>query len=60
MLKFLKTKNATNATLNQALIDALPHLLTFSFTFLVVGVFWVAHHRIYSFAKSVNSMLLWR
>jgi uncharacterized membrane protein len=42
-----------------ALFGMLPHVLTFIFTFLVVGVFWVGHHRIFSFVKMLDTGLLW-
>jgi len=45
--------------LNRALLAMLPHVLTFVFTFLVIGVFWVGHHRIFTFVKILNSGLLW-
>ena len=52
-------KNFDNHELNYALKRAVPHLVTFAFSFLVIGVFWVAHHRIFSLAKVVNNALLW-
>ncbi len=53
------TKNMDNKQLNQVLYVAFPHLLTFMFSFLAIGVFWVAHHRIFSFVKVLNSHILW-
>lgn len=48
-----------NVQLNAALVSTIPHLITFCFSFLVVGVFWVAHHRIFNFVKVVDITLLW-
>ena len=48
-----------NHQLNKALINMLPHLLTFAFSFLVIGLFWVSHHRIFSFVRILDSTLLW-
>ena len=45
--------------LNRALLAMVPHVLTFVFTFMVVGVFWVGHHRIFSFVHILDSGLLW-
>ena len=53
------TKNMNNHLLNNALMHLLPHMLTFVFSFLVVGVFWIAHHRIFSFVNVADSTLLW-
>ncbi|MVN21989.1 TMEM175 family protein [Mucilaginibacter arboris] len=52
-------QNINNGQLNHILISAAPKLLSFGFSFLVIGVFWVAHHRIFSFVKVVNTPLLW-
>jgi uncharacterized membrane protein len=45
--------------LEQAMSKSLPNILTFIFTFLVVGTFWVAHNRILSIVKLVDHFLLW-
>jgi len=52
-------KNYDNNELNYALRKAIPHLVTFAFSFMVIGVFWVAHHRIFALARVVNNTLLW-
>ena len=41
------------------MLDSIPQLLTFGFSFMVIGVFWVAHQRICSMTKLVDSRLLW-
>ena len=41
------------------LYQSLPNILTFVFTFLVVGTFWVAHNRIFSIVKQVDHFILW-
>ncbi|MEX8546999.1 MAG: TMEM175 family protein [Mucilaginibacter sp.] len=48
-----------NVQLNHIIFAALPKLLSFGFSFLVIGIFWIAHHRIFSFAKVVDTPLLW-
>ncbi|WP_299287723.1 TMEM175 family protein [uncultured Mucilaginibacter sp.] len=50
---------ANNNQLNQIIRAAAPKLLSFGFSFLVIGIFWIAHHRIFSFAKVVDTPLLW-
>src|SRR6202012_3858722 len=49
----------TNKELNNILWRLLPRLLNFGFSFLVIGMFWVAHHRIFSFVRVLNNTLLW-
>ncbi|HCN84131.1 MAG TPA: hypothetical protein DIT07_11010 [Sphingobacteriaceae bacterium] len=58
-VKTPETKDLKNVQLNQVLYNAIPHMLTFIFSFLVIGVFWVAHHRIFSFVKVLDSHILW-
>jgi uncharacterized membrane protein len=53
------SKNLDNHHLNLVLYHLIPHVVTFAFSFLVIGVFWVAHHRIFSFIKVLDSRLLW-
>jgi len=48
-----------NPGLDDMLIKVIPHMATFAFSFLVIGVFWVAHHRIFSFVKILDNTLLW-
>lgn len=49
----------TNGQLIGALRHTLPDVLTFAFSFLVVGVFWVAHHRVFSYIKQINHFIMW-
>jgi uncharacterized membrane protein len=53
------TQHLDNRHLNAILYGGIPHLVTFGFTFLVVGVFWVAHQRIFRFIKVVDFTLVW-
>jgi uncharacterized membrane protein len=54
-----KSVISSDKTLEQAMYQSLPNTLTFIFTFLVVGTFWVAHNRIISIVKQVDHFLLW-
>jgi len=58
-IKIPDAKNLDNHQLTQRVLDSIPQLLTFGFTFMVIGVFWVAHQRILSMTKLVDSRLLW-
>jgi uncharacterized membrane protein len=48
---------------DSALLDALltmgPKLLIFAFTFIIIGMGWLGHHRKFSYIRKVNSGLLW-
>lgn len=40
-------------------LDLLPQFLLFAVAFLVLGVFWLGHHRQFHFVSSVDTHLLW-
>jgi uncharacterized membrane protein len=58
-IKIPDARSADNHQLSLALVKSIPQLLTFGFSFMVIGMFWVAHHRIFSMTKLVDSRLLW-
>src|SRR5215469_4861142 len=37
----------------------LPHIATFVLSFIIVGVYWVAHHHMLHFIRQVDRNLLW-
>lgn len=43
----------------EALRDALPQVLSFLLSFVIVGVYWVAHHSMLQFVRAVDRRLLW-
>lgn len=43
----------------QALSPLLPHIATFVLSFIIVGVYWVAHHHMLHFIRQVDRKLLW-
>ncbi|MBN9562351.1 MAG: DUF1211 domain-containing protein [Alphaproteobacteria bacterium] len=42
-----------------ALLAMWPKLLIFAFTFIVIGIGWLGHHRKFSYIHKVDSGLLW-
>lgn len=58
-VKIPDREHITNGQLIESLQAALPNVITFIFTFLIVGVFWVAHHRIFGLVRVVDPKLLW-
>jgi uncharacterized membrane protein len=36
-----------------------PHLLAYILSFVIVGVYWVAHHSLFHFVEKTNRSLLW-
>jgi uncharacterized membrane protein len=42
-----------------ALAPALPHVLAFILSFVLVGTYWIAHHTMWGFVGKVDRYLLW-
>jgi uncharacterized membrane protein len=43
----------------ESLRPLLPHVATFVLSFIIVGVYWVAHHHMLHFIRQVDRRLLW-
>ncbi len=43
----------------QALLAMGPKLFIFAFTFIIVGMSWLGHHRKFSYVQKVDGRLLW-
>jgi len=43
----------------KALLDRWPQFLSFALSFFVIGVFWMAHHRIFRFVARFDRRLIW-
>jgi len=48
-----------DAGLRSALLAMGPKLLIFAFTFLVIGIGWLGHHRKFNYIRQVDGGLLW-
>jgi len=48
------------STLRQALFDLLPRVAGFVISFLIIGLMWIEHHRIFRYIADYDSGLLWR
>jgi uncharacterized membrane protein len=48
-----------DAAVLDALLAMRPKLLIFAFTFIIVGMGWLGHHRKFSYIRKVDSRLLW-
>ncbi len=49
----------SNGELITVIHNAIPNILTFIYSFLVVGIFWVGHLRIFTLVKKTNHYLIW-
>ena len=48
----------TDAGVAQALRDALPSIYTYALSFAVVGLYWIAHHRMFRYIRRFDATLL--
>jgi uncharacterized membrane protein len=49
----------TNDSLIDALIGLMPHYFGFILSFLVIGAFWVSHHRAMAWVRHVDRHMIW-
>jgi uncharacterized membrane protein len=49
----------SNAQLHEALFELMPNFGSWLVSFVVLGVFWMANHRIYSHVRHVDTPLIW-
>src|SRR5215831_15450215 len=49
----------TDANLQSHLLDAIPSVISFVISFVVVGVFWVSHHRLFQFVRQYDRATLY-
>ncbi|HZS01513.1 MAG TPA: TMEM175 family protein [Chloroflexota bacterium] len=51
--------DAPSEVLLRDLIADLPNLKAYVLSFLVVGLFWVTHHRVFSYIRRYDTLLIW-
>lgn len=50
----------TDSALRHALVELLPRVAGFVISFLIIGLMWVEHHRIFRYIADYDAGLLWR
>lgn len=55
----IKLPEVDYSNLKQALIDLLPNVLSYVMSFLIIGVYWVAHHRSSLLIAKIDGVFLW-
>ena len=50
---------ATETALYDAVLALAPKFFTYLMTFVLVGMFWIAHHRMFATIRDVDRALLW-
>jgi uncharacterized membrane protein len=55
----IKVPHVTVSELNKSLITLLPKAFSFALSFVIIGVYWVAHHNMLHFIAKVDRTSLW-
>ena len=50
----------TESSLRNALVELLPRVAGFVISFLIIGLMWIEHHRIFRYIADYDIGLLWR
>ena len=59
-LKVPHLSEHTDSALRHALVELLPNVAGFVISFLIIGLMWVEHHRIFRYIADYDAGLLWR
>jgi uncharacterized membrane protein len=59
-LKVPHVTEHTESALRHALFELFPRVIGFVVSFLIIGVMWIEHHRIFRYIENYNGGLLWR
>jgi uncharacterized membrane protein len=52
-------KEISSAGMNEALAHMIPHFFSFFLSFFIIGIYWVAHHRMFRYIINYDYRLLW-
>jgi uncharacterized membrane protein len=55
----IDSDTATETELLHGLFDLWPKILIFGISFIILAIYWLAHHRQFYFIKHVNRPLIW-
>jgi len=54
-----KPKHVLGRELSSVVLAQWPDVLSFAVSFLIIGAYWMAHHRIFHYIKRYDATLLW-
>lgn len=58
-LKLPEFDASSNDALTEALRHTIPHFISFIISFMIIGIYWMAHHRMFSYVIDYDRRLLW-
>lgn len=50
----------TSWSMRHYLVELLPYLLSYAFSFMMIGIFWTNHHHMFHLIKRTNEALIWQ
>src|SRR5262245_59519146 len=59
-LKVPHLSEHSEPALRRALLELLPRVAGFVISFLIIGLMWIEHHRIFRYIENYDAGLLWR
>jgi uncharacterized membrane protein len=58
-LKIPEMDELSNQSLANALVQTIPHFFSFLLSFMIIGIYWVSHHRMFYYVIDYDGKLLW-
>ena len=55
----IHTPNKSLGNFNSQLLELWPHIFGFALSFIILGMFWVAHQTEFKFIKKLDNTLIW-
>lgn len=53
-------REATEWTVQHYLTDAAPYLISYAFSFMMVGIFWTNHHHMFHLFNHIDERIIWQ
>lgn len=58
-LKLPELEETSERAMANALVHTIPHFIAFILSFFIIGIYWVAHHRMFYYVIDYDNRLLW-
>ncbi|MFI5218463.1 MAG: TMEM175 family protein [Bacteroidia bacterium] len=58
-LRLPELDEISNRALGNALLHTIPHFFSFLLSFMIIGIYWVAHHKMFSYVVNYDARLMW-
>ncbi|HEX2607020.1 MAG TPA: TMEM175 family protein [Flavisolibacter sp.] len=52
------THQSTNTAIHHYVLQLLPYLIPYSFSFMMIGIFWINHHHMFHLLEQIDEPLL--